>query len=83
MGWSDVGSWDEMARLEDEASPLNSSSRAQRFDIGARDNYVYSVQNKVIGLIDVEGLFGGRYTRRAVDRPQRIFAKRSKTWSTK
>ena len=52
MDWSDVGSWDEMARLSEEA-PLHSSSRAEVFNLNSENNYVYSVHNKVIGLIDV------------------------------
>ena len=56
MDWSDVGSWDEMARLTEETSPVHSSSRAEVFSLAAHDNYVHSVHNKVIGLIDVTGL---------------------------
>jgi mannose-1-phosphate guanylyltransferase/mannose-1-phosphate guanylyltransferase/mannose-6-phosphate isomerase len=53
MDWSDVGSWDEMARLSEETSPVQSTSRAEVFNLNSENNYVFSVHNKVIGLIDV------------------------------
>ncbi|MBX3021603.1 MAG: mannose-1-phosphate guanylyltransferase/mannose-6-phosphate isomerase [Bdellovibrionales bacterium] len=53
MEWSDVGSWDEMARLSEESEKLQSTSRAEVFNVNSENNYVYSVNNKVIGLIDV------------------------------
>lgn len=56
MGWSDVGSWDEMARLSDESVSLHTQSRAEVFSADSPNNYVFSVHNKVIGLIDVTDL---------------------------
>lgn len=56
IGWSDVGSWDEMARLSDESVTLHTKSRAEVFSSSAHNNYVFSVHNKVIGLIDVTDL---------------------------
>ncbi len=53
MGWSDVGSWDEMARLTDESTSLVSRSRAEVFNVHSENNYVFSVHDKVVGLIDV------------------------------
>lgn len=53
MAWSDVGSWDEMARLSEESGRLHTTSRAEVFNLNSDNNYVYSVHNKVIGLIDV------------------------------
>ncbi|MGE3682006.1 MAG: mannose-1-phosphate guanylyltransferase/mannose-6-phosphate isomerase [Bdellovibrionales bacterium] len=53
MGWSDVGSWDEMARVAEESLQLQSQSRAEVFNIDSENNYVFSVHNKVVGLIDV------------------------------
>jgi len=55
MGWSDVGSWDEMARLAEE-SALQTKSRAEVFNVDSDNNYVFSVNNKVVGLLDVKGL---------------------------
>jgi mannose-1-phosphate guanylyltransferase/mannose-1-phosphate guanylyltransferase/mannose-6-phosphate isomerase len=56
MGWSDVGSWDEVARISDESAKVRTQSRAEIFNIGSENNYVFSVHNKVIGLIDVSEL---------------------------
>lgn len=56
MGWSDVGSWDEMARLLDESAPIHSQSRAQVFNQNSENNYVFAVSNKVVGLVDVTDL---------------------------
>jgi mannose-1-phosphate guanylyltransferase/mannose-1-phosphate guanylyltransferase/mannose-6-phosphate isomerase len=56
MGWSDVGSWDELARLADEAPELRSDSKAEIFDVDSTGNYVFSVRPKVVGLINVENM---------------------------
>lgn len=56
IGWSDVGSWDEMARLVDESVGLHSQSHAQVFNQGSDNNYVFSVGNKVVGLVDATDL---------------------------
>jgi mannose-1-phosphate guanylyltransferase/mannose-6-phosphate isomerase len=57
MGWSDVGSWDEVARLEeDSAASLHSVSAAEIFNIESHNNYVFSVTGKVVGLIGVKDL---------------------------
>jgi len=56
MGWSDVGSWDEVARLAEESSSLHSSSHAQIFSIDSANNYVFSVTGKVIGLIGMKDM---------------------------
>ncbi len=52
-GWSDVGSWDEVARLSEEVS---TDSQAQVFLSQSENNFVYSTRPKVIGLANVEGL---------------------------
>ena len=56
IGWSDVGSWDEMARLSDESSQIHSRSRAEVFSQDSHHNYVFTVQNKVVGLVDITDL---------------------------
>jgi mannose-1-phosphate guanylyltransferase/mannose-6-phosphate isomerase len=53
MGWSDVGSWDEVARLAEESSQMHTRSKAQVFNQDSENNYVYTVSNKVVGLVDV------------------------------
>jgi mannose-1-phosphate guanylyltransferase/mannose-1-phosphate guanylyltransferase/mannose-6-phosphate isomerase len=56
FGWSDAGSWDEMARLDDEAGTLKSDSQAQIFTENAQDNFVFSISPKVVGLVGVQDL---------------------------
>lgn len=56
MGWSDVGSWDEVARIAEEASQLETRSQASVFNQDASNNFVYSVQSKAVGLVGVSGL---------------------------
>lgn len=56
MGWSDVGSWDEMARIAEEETRMHTRSRAEVFNHNSENNYVFSVQNKVVGLVDVTDL---------------------------
>ena len=56
MGWSDVGSWDEISRLSEEAEGLTIDSKAQVFRENSTSSFVYSQSNKAVGLIDVEDL---------------------------
>lgn len=55
-GWSDVGSWDEVARLSEESKALKNQSKADIYSLNSVSNFVYSVKSKVIGLSDVENL---------------------------
>jgi mannose-1-phosphate guanylyltransferase/mannose-1-phosphate guanylyltransferase/mannose-6-phosphate isomerase len=48
LGWSDVGSWDEVARL--------AARRATVFEQDAADNFVFPHRDKVYGLVGVEDL---------------------------
>lgn len=52
IGWSDVGSWDEVARLSEDAH-LHSRSLAQVYSRDSDNNYVFSIHKKVVGLVDV------------------------------
>lgn len=56
LGWSDVGSWDEIARLAEEFPQLRSDSQTLVFSESASNNYTYSIRNKVIGLAGVDNL---------------------------
>jgi len=56
LGWSDVGSWDEIARLAEEFPQLRADSQTLVFSEGASNNYTFSIRNKVIGLVGVEDL---------------------------
>jgi len=56
IGWSDVGSWDEVARIAEESNQIRSRSKAQVFTQDADNNYVFSVHGKVVGLVDVNDM---------------------------
>jgi mannose-1-phosphate guanylyltransferase/mannose-6-phosphate isomerase len=47
LGWSDVGSWDEIAKLADGA---------EIFETDGHDNYAYSRSNRVVGFVGVSDL---------------------------
>lgn len=47
-GWSDVGSWDEVARHRESAAAV--------YERSAQGNFVYPLRDKVYGLVGVEGL---------------------------
>jgi len=53
MGWSDVGSWDEVARLAEDSGQIHTRSKAQVFNQDSENNYVFTVSDKVVGLVDV------------------------------
>lgn len=56
MGWSDVGSWDELARLGEEFPNLKTGTLAHVFSESASSNYVFSIRSKVVGLVGVNNL---------------------------
>lgn len=56
IGWSDVGSWDELARLGEEFPSLRNDGHASIFNEDSNNNYVFSIRNKVIGLVGVKDM---------------------------
>ena len=54
FGWSDVGSWDELARLQEENVAID--SKALVFQHEALHNFVYSAQTKTVALCGVDNL---------------------------
>ena len=56
MGWSDVGSWDEMARISDELPNFRIDSHATIFSEESANNFVFSIKDKVVGLLGVKNL---------------------------
>ncbi|MFK8137265.1 MAG: mannose-1-phosphate guanylyltransferase/mannose-6-phosphate isomerase [Bdellovibrionales bacterium] len=53
IGWSDVGSWDELANIPG----FSERSSAKTIEVDARNNFVYSTENKAVALIDVNDLY--------------------------
>jgi mannose-1-phosphate guanylyltransferase/mannose-1-phosphate guanylyltransferase/mannose-6-phosphate isomerase len=47
-GWSDVGSWDEVARFRDSAAAV--------YERNAHGNFVYPLRDRVYGLVGVQDL---------------------------
>ena len=55
-GWSDVGSWDEIARLAEEHPQLKAGAQVQVFTEDSANNYVFSERAKVVGFVGVKNL---------------------------
>lgn len=53
MGWSDLGSWDDLAEI-DSRQPLN--SKALREDLSSTNNFVFSLVDKNVHLLGVRDL---------------------------
>ncbi|MCB0392817.1 MAG: mannose-1-phosphate guanylyltransferase/mannose-6-phosphate isomerase, partial [Bdellovibrionales bacterium] len=56
LGWSDVGSWDELARIAYELPEYRIDSHASVFSEESANNFVFSIKDKVIGLVGVKNL---------------------------
>lgn len=56
MGWSDVGSWDEISRLTEDVKSLRIDSKAKVFRVGSSTSFFYSTTAKTVGLVDAEDL---------------------------
>jgi len=52
IGWSDVGSWDEVARLRGGAG----AEAPGVFEVGGGGSFVFPFRDRVYGLVDVEDL---------------------------
>lgn len=50
MGWSDIGSWDEVARI------LSNQKQKYHFEINCEDNWILGDKDKAYGLIKVSDL---------------------------
>ncbi len=56
MLWSDVGSWDEMSRIANEMPNYKVETKAKVFSQNSSNNFIFSVKEKVLGLIGVQNL---------------------------
>ncbi|MBX7230535.1 MAG: mannose-1-phosphate guanylyltransferase/mannose-6-phosphate isomerase [Bdellovibrionales bacterium] len=56
MGWSDLGTWDEMDRFKIKNNPSDGSKKDLIFNQEAKNNFVFSTEKKVYGFIGVENL---------------------------
>lgn len=53
MAWSDLGSWDDFAKMFAQKPIV---TNADVLEVNARDNFVFSLKQKLIGLVGVEDL---------------------------
>lgn len=56
IGWSDVGSWDEVARLAAGGGEGVSDTEGQLFEQAAAGNFVHPLRDKVYALVGVDDL---------------------------
>ncbi len=56
VGWSDIGSWDELARVSEEIPGFRLNSQTSVFTHNAHNNAIFSTASKVVGLIGVDDL---------------------------
>ncbi len=56
IGWSDLGSWDDVARFGEPPFSLPLANFAEAFGHESKNNFVFSDHKKVVGLVGVEDL---------------------------
>ncbi len=56
IGWSDLGSWDDVARFGEPPFSLPLANFATAVSYESQNNFVFSDQKKVVGLVGVEDL---------------------------
>lgn len=56
IGWSDLGSWDDVARFGEPPFSLPLANFATTVNYEAKNNFVFSDHKKVVGLVGVEDL---------------------------
>ena len=56
IGWSDLGSWDDVARFGEPPFSLPLANFAEAFEHDSKNNFVFSDHKKVVGLVGVEDL---------------------------
>lgn len=55
IGWSDLGSWDDFAKLF-KTQPTLGASTSDVHSVNSKDNFVFSLKQKLVGLVGVEDL---------------------------
>jgi mannose-1-phosphate guanylyltransferase/mannose-6-phosphate isomerase len=56
IGWSDLGSWDDVAEFGSTPSSVVFTNRADVVQTESTNNFVFSISKKVYGLVDVDDL---------------------------
>jgi mannose-1-phosphate guanylyltransferase/mannose-6-phosphate isomerase len=56
IGWSDVGSWDQLTEYVPQKSVKVAATKAKSFEVNAQNNYVFSNKEKVFGFVGCNDL---------------------------
>lgn len=54
IGWSDLGSWDDFAKMMDALGTSNTAAKV--VDVNSENNFVFSLKQKTIGMVGVSDL---------------------------
>ncbi len=54
IGWTDLGSWDDVARFDEPGGSMKLANQAQVVASSSKNCFVYSPEKKVYGLVDVD-----------------------------
>lgn len=55
IGWSDLGSWDDFAKLF-KSQPTLGASASDVHEVQSKNNFVFALKQKLVGLVGVEDL---------------------------
>ena len=56
IGWSDLGSWDDVSKFSSPPFSIKFANKSDVVKANAENNFVFSMTDKVYGLIDVKNL---------------------------
>lgn len=54
IGWSDLGSWDDLAKVT--ATEVTDNPQTEVVEVGAKNNFVLSLKEKTVGLVGIDDL---------------------------
>lgn len=56
LGWSDLGSWDDVSKFSGPPFSVEFANRADVVEANSNNNFVFSMTDKIYGLLEVENL---------------------------
>lgn len=57
IGWSDLGSWDDYAKMADLGLISQGTNKAKTVSHDAKNNFVFSVKEKTIAVVGIDDVF--------------------------
>lgn len=57
IGWSDLGSWDDYAKMADLGLISQGTNKAKTVSFEAKNNFVFSVKEKTIAIVGIDDAF--------------------------